>query len=108
MVLSVRTIQTRWLFIHFSLTSPTEYSFGYPALKEVGGSKRTRGKSMRRMARPEAPRQVRIAPQAASERRSRRAQMLFPLCDSGMPGSPPGIVLPSYRRAPHRSEAKFL
>src|SRR5205823_11062058 len=94
MVEPVRTTQTRWLFIHFSETSPIVYSVGYPALNEVGGSKRTRGKSMRRMAPPAAAKQVRIAPQAASESRSRRDQMLLPLSASGIPGFPPGIEVP--------------
>src|SRR5919205_4345144 len=91
MVEAVRTTQTRWLFIHFSDTSSTAYSFGYPALKEVGGSNRTRGKSMRRIASPAAAKQVRMAPQAASESRSRRDQMFLPLSASGIPGFPPGI-----------------
>src|SRR5438874_6704505 len=98
MVEPVRTTQTRWLFIHFSETSPIVYSVGYPALNDVGGSKRTRGKSMRRMARPAAAKQVRIAPQAASDSKSRRAQILLPLSASGIPGFPQGIE--SLRRTP--------
>src|SRR6266851_3385381 len=94
MVSGRRTIQTRWLFIHFSETSPTVYSVGLPALKLVGGSKSTRGKSILKIAPPEAAKQVRIAPQAASETRSRRDQMKLPLSVSGMPGFPPGIQLP--------------
>src|SRR5882757_917074 len=92
-MLGIRTTQTRWDFIHFSETSPTEYSIGNPALKLVGGSKRTRGKSSLRIAPPAAAKQVRIAPQPARERRSRRDQMKFPLSASGMPGFPPGIQL---------------
>src|SRR5436190_18731992 len=98
MVLSVRTTQTRWLFIHFSETSPTAYSVGKPALKLVGGSKRTRGKRRRTMAPPEAAKHARIAPQPASETRSRRDQMKFPLSDSGMPGLPPGMNLLVWKR----------
>src|SRR5262249_37049096 len=93
MVVGMRTTQTRCDFIHFSETSPTVYSVGKPALKLVGGSKRTRGKRSLRIASPAAAKQVRIAPHPARERRSRRDQMKFPLSASGMPGFPPGIQL---------------
>src|SRR4051812_34514967 len=58
---------------------------------------------MRRMARPAAAKQVRMAPQAASESRSRRDQMLLPLSASGIPGFPPGIEVPSQRAAGKKS-----
>src|SRR4051812_28974809 len=98
----IRTTQTRCDFIHFSETSPTAYSMGKPALKLVGGSKRTRGKSRRRIAPPAAAKQVRMAPHPASEMRSRRDQMKFPLSASGMPGFPPGIQLPLSQTAEKR------
>src|SRR2546425_10072825 len=102
MLVGMRTIQTRCDFIHFSETSPTAYSVGNPALKLVGGSKRTRGKRRRRIAPPAAAKQVRIAPQPARERMSRRDQMKFPLSASGMPGLPPGIQLPLLQSAEKR------
>src|SRR5712692_7259862 len=52
------------------------------------------------MAAPLAAKHARIAPHPASEARSRRDQMKFPLSDSGMPGFPPGIQVPSKRLAP--------
>src|SRR3954452_6164744 len=94
MVLGIRTTQTRCDFIHFSETSPTVYSVGSPALKLVGGSKRTRGKSSLRIAPPAAAKQVRMAPHPARESRSRRDQMKLPLSASGMPGFPPGFQPP--------------
>src|SRR3954470_17007845 len=92
MVLPVRTIQTRCDFIHFSETSPTVYSVGKPALKLVGGSKRTRGNSSLRIAPPLAAKHARIAPHPARETTSRRDQMKLPLSASGMPGLPPGMI----------------
>src|SRR3954464_8658677 len=102
MVLGIRTTQTRCDFIHFSETSPTVYSVGSPALKLVGGSKRTRAKSSLKMAPPAAAKQVRMAPHPARERRSRRDQMKLPLSASGMPGFPPGIELPLSQTAEKR------
>src|SRR5262249_32639502 len=50
-----RTIHTRWSFWNFVLTSPIVKSVGKPALKEVGGWKRTRGNAERTAASSEMP-----------------------------------------------------
>src|SRR5215831_19985217 len=69
-----RTIHTRWSFWNFVLTSPIVKSEGKPALNEVGGWKRTRGKADRTAASSDTPENAPKITQPKRPNTSRRDQ----------------------------------